>query len=39
MILSPGEMATQTLNEKLLTACQGAKEISLAIVPEKPEIA
>ena len=39
MILTPGEMTTQTLNEKLLTACQGAKEISLAIVPEKPEIA
>ena len=35
MILTPGEMAVQPLNEKLLAACAGAKEITLAVTEEK----
>ena len=35
MILTPGEMAAQPLNEKLLAACAGAKEITLAVTEEK----
>ena len=37
MILTPGEMVVQTLNEKLLAACRDAREITLAITPEKAE--
>ena len=35
MILTPGEMAVQPLNEKLLAACAGAKEITVAVTEEK----
>ena len=35
MILTPGEMVVQTLNEKLLSACAGAKEITVSITEEK----
>ncbi len=35
MILTPGEMAVQPLNEKLLSACAEAKEITVAITEEK----
>jgi hypothetical protein len=38
MILTPGEMVVQPLNEKLLTACENAKEISVAITAEKAQI-
>jgi len=35
MILTPGEMVVQPLNEKLLAACAEAKEITVAITEEK----
>ena len=35
MILTPGEMAVQELNEKLLVACAEAREITVAITEEK----
>ena len=35
MILTPGEMAVQPLNEKLLAACADATEITLAVTEEK----
>ena len=35
MILTPGEMVVQTMNEKLLAACRDAQEISVAITEEK----
>ena len=35
MILTPGEMAVQELNEKLLAACADASEITVAITEEK----
>ena len=35
MILTPGEMAVQPLNEKMLAACREAKEITVAITEEK----
>ncbi len=35
MILTPGEMAVQPLHDKLLAACVGAKEITLAVTEEK----
>ena len=38
MILTPGEMVVQPLNEKLLTACENAKEISVSITAEKAQI-
>ena len=36
MILAPGEMADITLNEKQLTACEGAAVIEVSIREEKP---
>ena len=38
MILTPGEMVVQPLNEKLLAACENAQEISVAITAEKAQI-
>ena len=35
MILTPGEMVVQPMNEKMLAECREAKEISLAITKEK----
>ncbi len=35
MILTPGEMVVQPLNEKLLSACRDAGEITVAITPDK----
>ena len=35
MILTPGEMVVQPLNEKMLAACQDASEITVAITAEK----
>ena len=35
MILTPGEMVVQSLNEKMLAACRDASEITVAITPEK----
>ena len=35
MILTPGEMVVQPLNEKLLDACREAGEITVAITDEK----
>ena len=35
MILTPGEMAVQPLNEKMLSACGDAREITVAITAEK----
>ncbi len=35
MILTPGEMVVQPLNEQLLAACPEAKEITVAITEEK----
>ena len=35
MILTPGEMVVQPLNEKMLAACQEANEITVAITAEK----
>lgn len=35
MILTPGEMVVQPLNEKMLAACQSAGEITVAITEEK----
>ena len=35
MILTPGEMVVQPLNEKMLAACRDAKEIIVAITKEK----
>ena len=35
MILTPGEMVVQPLNEKLLAACRDAQEITVAITAEK----
>ena len=35
MILTPGEMVVQPLGEKQLAACRDAKEITMAITPEK----
>ena len=35
MILTPGEMVVQPLNEKMLAACQDASEITVAITTEK----
>ena len=35
MILTPGEMVVQPLNEKALAACQEASEITVAITAEK----
>ncbi len=35
MILTPGEMVVQPMNEKMLAACQNAKVITVAITAEK----
>ena len=35
MILTPGEMVVQPLNENMLAACRNAQEISVAITEEK----
>ena len=35
MILTPGEMVVQAMNEKMLAACQEAGEITVAITAEK----
>ena len=35
MILTPGEMVVQTMNEKMLAACREAGEITVAITEEK----
>ena len=35
MILTPGEMMVQAMNEKMLAACQDASEITVAITAEK----
>ena len=35
MILTPGEMVVQPLNEKMLAACKDASEITVAITEEK----
>ena len=35
MILTPGEMVVQPMNEKMLAACKDAKEITVAITAEK----
>ncbi len=35
MILTPGEMVVQPLNEKLLAACENAREITVAITQTK----
>ena len=35
MILTPGEMVVQAMNEKMLAACQEASEITVAITAEK----
>ena len=35
MILTPGEMVVQPMNEKMLAACQDAGEITVAITAEK----
>ena len=35
MILTPGEMVVQPLNEKMLAACKDASEITVAITAEK----
>ena len=35
MILTPGEMVVQPMNEKMLDACRNAKEITVAITEEK----
>ena len=35
MILTPGEMVVQPVNEKMLAACREAKEITVAITEEK----
>ncbi len=35
MILTPGEMVVQPMNEKMLDACREAKEITVAITEEK----
>ena len=35
MILTPGEMVVQPLNEKLLSACRDAQEVTVSITPEK----
>ena len=39
MILTPGEMVVQPLNEKLLAACREAGEITVAITEEKASVA
>ncbi|MBO4925344.1 MAG: FAD-dependent oxidoreductase [Clostridia bacterium] len=35
MILTPGEMAVQPLSDQLLSACAGAREITLAVTVDK----
>ena len=35
MILTPGEMVVQAMNEKMLAACRNAEEITVAITAEK----
>ena len=35
MILTPGEMVVQPMNEKMLADCRDAKEITVAITAEK----
>ena len=35
MILTPGEMVVQPMNEKMLSACKDSKEITVAITAEK----
>ena len=35
MILTPGEMVVQAMNEKMLAACKDAEEITVAITAEK----
>ena len=35
MILTPGEMAVQPLSDQLLSACAGAREITLAVTEDK----